>query len=85
MLHIPTGAQRVLETDLSESACGTFSKNCNIAVAMLTTLRSQISTNRKYRDLKLDMALEHGIQGSVNMKKLALTLGVKYQLLFVSR
>ena len=40
---------------------------------MLTTLRSQISTNTKLRDLKLDMTLEHAIQDSVNMKKLALT------------
>ena len=44
---------------------------------MLTTLRSQISTNTKLRDLKLDMTLEHAIQDSVNMKKLALTYGTQ--------
>ena len=75
MLHIPTGVHRVFGTDLS--ACRTISKICNIAVAMLTTLRSQISTNTKLRDLKLDMTLEHAIQDSVNMKKLALTYGTQ--------
>ena len=70
-------------TDLS--ACRTISKICNIAVAMLTTLRSQISTNTKLRDLKLDMTLEHAIQDSVNMKKLALTLGLLAVMNFCGR